>query len=52
MLWKPRERGGTIGVEEEFLLADPTTGRPDPLAGEVLTEAAGRGQGLPGHGDR
>ncbi|OBI79829.1 glutamate--cysteine ligase [Mycobacterium sp. E740] len=33
----------TIGVEEEFLLADPSTGEPVALNEEAAREAAGRG---------
>lgn len=32
----------TFGVEEELLLVDATTGRPRPLAPEILAQAAGR----------
>src|SRR3954451_11555904 len=30
----------TVGVEEEFLLVDPTTGRPVPVAPSVLRSRA------------
>lgn len=38
--------GPSFGVEEEFLLVDPITGRPVPLAPEVARRAALRGVDL------
>lgn len=35
--------GPSFGVEEEFLLVDPITGRPVPRAGETVQRAAQRG---------
>lgn len=37
-----RGAGWTVGVEEEFLLADPDTGRTAPAAARVLDVAARR----------
>lgn len=41
------ESGGTVGVEEEFLLADPASGHPVDRASRVLAQAAASGAVAP-----